>query len=75
MTKIDVKPLAHWAIYKGCTLRFRSRTPERVAGVLTGADGVAMPFEYMPQTLTLQLGGECIRINDYGWEIERWAAP
>lgn len=75
MTKIDVKPLTHWAIYKKYSLRFRSRTPERVTGVLTGGDGAAVPFDYAPQTLTVQVGNELIRLNEYGWEVERWATP
>jgi hypothetical protein len=75
MSKIDVKPLTHWAIYKGYKLRFRSRTPERVAGVLTSAEGTTMDFTYAPVTLTLQVAGEAIRINDYGWEVERWPVP
>ena len=72
MTKIDVKPLTHWAIYRGYKLRFRSRTPEQVTGVLTSAGGAELAFTYAPATLTLQLAGEGIRINDYGWEVERW---
>jgi hypothetical protein len=75
MPKIDVKPLTHWAIYKGYKLRFRSRTPARVAGVLTSAEGTALDFTYAPDALTLHVGGEAIRINDYGWEMERWPAP
>jgi hypothetical protein len=75
MKEIDVKPLTHWAIYKGYKLRFRTRTPERVDGVLTSAEGLAMNFTYAPASLTLQVGGEGIRINDYGWEMERWPVP
>ena len=70
--KIDVKPLARWAIYKGCTLRFRDRTPECVTGVLTDGDGKKMAFEYLPQALVLRVGGENIRMDEYGWETERW---
>ncbi len=73
MAGANVKPLTHWAIYKGCTLRFRSRAAERVTGVLTGADGAGVPFAYAPETLTLHVGGEVIRLNEYGWEVERWA--
>ena len=72
MIKTDVKPLVHWAIYKGCKLRFRSRTREHVAGVLTWADGSEMDFEYLPDDRVLQMGGERIRMNEYGWEVEHW---
>ncbi len=72
MTKVDVKPLVHWAIYKGCKLRFRSRAPEQVTGVLTGADGSEMEFDYLPDGRLLHLGDERIRMNEYGWEVERW---
>jgi hypothetical protein len=75
MKRINVKPLTHWAIYKGYKLRFHSRTPERVDGVLTSAEGVAIDFTYAPATLTLQIGDEGIHINDYGWELERWRVP
>jgi hypothetical protein len=70
MTKIDVKPLTHWAIYKGYTLRFRSRTPERVTGVLTEPGGAARTFAYAPATRTLQTEIATIHINEYGWEVE-----
>ena len=69
MTKINVKPLTHWAIYKGYTLRFRIRTPERVTGVLTAAGGEQL-FAYAPETRTLQTGDATIHINEYGWEVE-----
>lgn len=67
----NVKPLTHWAIYKGYKLRFRSRAPERVAGVLTNAQGVELFFHYLPAERIVQLPDEEVRINDFGWEIER----
>jgi hypothetical protein len=67
----NVKPLTHWAIYKGYKLRFRSRAPAHVTGVLTGADGVATPFAYLPAERLVQLPDQEVRINDFGWEIER----
>ena len=73
MTRIDVKPLTHWAIYKGYTLRFRRRTPQRVDGVLTDAAGIERAFVYAPDTLVLELPGERVRLNAYGWELERQA--
>ena len=33
--RANVKPFVHWAIYKGYTVRFLSRTPQRVTGRLT----------------------------------------
>lgn len=73
--KIDVKPLTHWAIYKGYRLRFQSRTPERVTGIVTNSTGVVRNFIYLPEDRMVQLPDEHIQINDYGWEIERWAVP
>lgn len=70
--KIDVKPLTHWAIYRGCKLRFRCRTPASVSGVLTNPEGVEMNFDYAPDTLILHLPGERIRINQFGWEVDHW---
>jgi hypothetical protein len=67
----NVKPLTHWAIYKGYKLRFRSRAPARVTGMLTTAEGVELAFEYSPAERLVQLPGEEVRINDFGWEIER----
>jgi hypothetical protein len=66
----NVKPLTHWAIYKGYKLRFRSREPERAAGLLTNDEGVEMAFEYLPAERIIRLPGEEVRINEYGWELE-----
>jgi hypothetical protein len=73
MARVDVKPLTHWAIYKGYKLRFGSRTPARVTGVLTDAGGSEHAFTYAPDSLTLHLAGKEVRINAYGWELERRA--
>jgi hypothetical protein len=67
----NVKPLTHWAIYKGYRLRFRSRATERVSGVLTNAEGVEIAFDYLPAERIVQLPEEEVHINDFGWEIER----
>ena len=53
----NVKPLTHWAIYKGYKLRFRSRAPEHVTGVLTNAEGVEMAFDYLPAERLVQTAG------------------
>ncbi len=66
----NVKPLTHWAIYKGYKLRFRSRTPERVAGLLTNAEGIEMTFEYLPAECIIRLPDKEVRINEFGWELE-----
>ena len=67
----NVKPLTHWAIYKGYKLRFRSRSREHVAGLLTSAEGVEMTFEYSPAEYIIRLPDEEVRINEFGWELER----
>ena len=51
----NVKPLTHWAIYKGYRLRFRSRAPDHVIGVLTNAEGVEMAFDYLPAERVVKL--------------------
>lgn len=70
--RADVKPLTHWAIYKGYTLRFRRRDPESVEGVVSTAEG-ALPFAYSPRTRTLRLqpgtdDERLLQLNEYGWE-------
>ncbi|MEX1018284.1 MAG: hypothetical protein WDZ49_01420 [Litorilinea sp.] len=52
--RANVKPLVHWAIYKGYTLRYQSRTPQCVTGVLTRPEG-AVPFRYDPIARTLRI--------------------
>ena len=41
------------------------------AGVLTDAAGVERAFDYLPAERIVQLPDEEVRINDFGWEIER----
>ena len=65
----NVKPLTHWAIYKGYSLRFRSRAPEHVTGVLTNAEGVEMAFDYLPAARVVKLADAEVRINEFGWEV------
>jgi hypothetical protein len=66
----NVKPLTHWAIYKGYKLRFRSREPELAAGMVTNDEGIEMAFEYLPAERIVRLPSEEVRINEYGWELE-----
>jgi hypothetical protein len=67
--RANVKPLVHWAIYKGYTVRYHDRTPQRVTGVLTGPEG-SFAFEYEPATLRITLPESRVHINEHGWEIE-----
>lgn len=68
--RVNVKALTHWVIYKGYTVRFTSRSPQRVEGVLTKPDGGEIAFGYDPVAQVVELPDERIRINDYGWEVE-----
>ncbi len=65
----NVKPLTYWAIYKGYKLRFRSRAPEHVTGVLTNAEGIEKAFDYLPAERLVRLADEEVRINEFGWEV------
>lgn len=73
--RVNVKPLTHWIIYKSYSVRFTSRTPTLVTGLLTTPDGT-LRFEYEPTEMLIQLHDEqenteaSITINEYGWEIE-----
>ena len=67
--RANVKPLTHWVIYKGYTVRFTARTAEQVAGLLTLPDGRQLAFRYDPVTRVVHLPGRQVTINDYGWEI------
>ena len=69
---INVKPLTHWIIYKKYTVRFKTRNPQSVTGVLTTPAG-EVPFTYNPQTLVIQLPDADIAINEYGWETQQEA--
>jgi hypothetical protein len=66
--RANVKPLVHWAIYKGYTLRFHTRTPARVTGRLTRPEG-PVDFVYEPATRRIHLSDGVVQINEYGWEI------
>ena len=84
--RANVKPLTHWLIYKGYTVRFTSRSPDAVTGIMTTPDG-PVPFRYNPQTMRIDLDmthnagfeedrdTDCekttITINEHGWEIKQ----
>jgi len=68
-----VKPLTHWVIYKGYKVRFTSRSAQLVTGILTTGAGATLSFQYEPALQIVHLPGEHIKINEFGWEIERVA--
>jgi hypothetical protein len=68
--RANVKPLTHWLIYHGYTVRFRQREPRSVQGVITAPDG-AFDFEYDPESLTIRLTDAVVTINEHGWETGR----
>jgi putative hemolysin len=65
----SVKPLVHWAVYKGYKIRFFSRSARSVTGICTTPDG-EFEFQYDPSRQIVLLGGRQIHINEYGWEVE-----
>jgi hypothetical protein len=67
--RANVKPLTHWVIYKGYTVRFASRSPATVSGWLTLPDGAQLAFQYDPAARVVLLPDRRITINDYGWEV------
>ncbi len=73
--RADVKPLTHWIIYRGYTVRFSTRTATAVSGILFTPEG-ELPFEYDPAAMLVRLPDATVRINAHGWEMERTpAAP
>lgn len=70
--RANVKPLTHWIIYKGYTVRFTRRGADTVAGWLTTPDG-PLAFEYDAQAQVIHLPDRRIAINQYGWEVESTA--
>ena len=68
--RANVKPLTHWLIYRGYTVRFHQRAPRSVQGVITAPDGT-FDFEYDPESLTIRLPDAVVTINEYGWETGR----
>ena len=66
----SLKPLAHWAIYKGFKLRFTHRAATEVSGILTRPDGDKLDFRYVPPERIITVGGRDIHIDEHGWEME-----
>jgi hypothetical protein len=69
--RADVKALTHWVIYKGYQVRFTDRSVQLVTGILTTSEGTQLPFQYDPARRTIRVAGELVKINEYGWEVER----
>jgi hypothetical protein len=67
--RVNVKPLMHWLIYRGYTVRITQRAQDRVEGVLTTANG-PVPLAYDPVGMVVTLPDATVAINEYGWEIE-----
>lgn len=55
--RANVKPFVHWAIYKNLTVRFHTRSPRQVTGLLKGLQE-DMRFEYDPDTMRIALYAE-----------------
>jgi hypothetical protein len=68
----NVKPLTHWLIQQGFTVRFGRRSPHSVQGIITAPEG-QLEFDYDPNTMTIRLPEEVVVINQYGWETNRKA--
>jgi hypothetical protein len=68
--RVDVKPVTRWIFARGYTVRFRERTPERVSGLLNTPAG-EVAFVYDPIRRTIDLPGEQVRIDEYGWPINQ----
>lgn len=68
--RANVKPLTHWLIYRGYSVRFRERDPQRVTGLITTPDG-PVEFVYEPEGMIVHLPDERIPINQHGWELAR----
>lgn len=68
--RANVKPLVHWAIYKGYKIRYTDRTAAQVKGILTTPEG-EQDFRFDPAALTINLPDRQITINQYGWELSQ----
>ena len=73
--RINVKPLTHWIIYKGYTVRFTKRTPQEVTGILRTPENTEIPFAYEPQAMIVWLPQMRIVIDEHGWELEKDPDP
>jgi hypothetical protein len=65
---MSIKPLMHWIIYKGYTVRFIRRQPHEVAGLLTTPEGQVF-FRYETEPKRIHLPDTVVDINQHGWEL------
>lgn len=73
--RASIKPLTHWVIYKGYTVRFTERSAAAVAGWLTVPGGAQIAFTYDPAARVVTVPGRQITINEYGWEVGSASTP
>lgn len=69
ISRVNVKPLMHWLIYHGYTVRITTRAPHRVEGLLITPDGPVV-LSYDPIGRVVTLPDATVTINEYGWEID-----
>ncbi|MCC6454405.1 MAG: hypothetical protein IT328_05640 [Caldilineaceae bacterium] len=67
--RVNVKPLMHWLIYRGYTVRITKRAPGEVEGIMTTPDG-STTFRYDAAAQVVHLPEKVVAINEYGWEID-----
>ncbi len=68
--RANVKPLVHWAIYRGYKVRYTDRSPMSVQGILTTPDGTR-DFRYDPANLIITVADQQISNNQHGWELSQ----
>ena len=72
-SRVNVKPLMHWVIYKGYTVRITARQVDGVQGILTTPTG-PVDFRYDAAAQIVHLPAAAVAINAYGWELDAPAA-
>ncbi len=68
-SRANVKPLMHWVIYKGYTVRITARQADGVQGILTTPVG-SVDFRYDAAAQIVHLPDATVAINAYGWELD-----
>ncbi|RIK42475.1 MAG: hypothetical protein DCC55_08895 [Chloroflexi bacterium] len=68
--RANVKPFTRWVIARRYTVRFQRRAADAVSGIVTTPAG-EIAFLYDPQRRIIQLPGEEVVIDEYGWEIKQ----
>ncbi len=64
---VNLKPLTYWVIHENYSVRFKSRTPEKVQGVVSNAEGDEVEFDYYPDSMQIELPDRIITVNEGGW--------